>query len=304
MDTYQEFMNLQQKYLAKQAMLEQEYLSVLKQTGYPVSPEELGSILIQRLITRMENEELPAGKSAMSINKAPIEGCEISQELASSVLDRNIIQQLGDEIEYNGAGSFIICAGKNDLPKNLGMSRVIVNNIDEKRRPAEASAWLTGECLQKAPSSAAYAPPGYIAQYTLKNGVNLYTRGHLIAATFGNVNGEWNAKTNNHLNIVTQTQWANQSSTASNKGQAYYEKILRNILATGGVVNYRVRPLYSSNAKIPSGNQLMARWFSFDDSGRPVNEESFNVFVPNVQNGWEIDYSSGQARKSRKKQVS
>lgn len=304
MDTYQEFMNLQQKYLAKQAMLEQEYLSVLKQTGYPVSPEELGSILIQRLITRMENEELPAGKSAMSINKAPIEGCEISQELASSVLDRNIIQQLGDEIEYNGAGSFIICDGRNDLPKNLGMSRVIVNNIDEKRRPAEASAWLTGECLQKAPSSAAYAPPGYIAQYTLKNGVNLYTRGHLIAATFGNVNGEWNAKTNNHLNIVTQTQWANQSSTASNKGQAYYEKILRNILATGGVVNYRVRPLYSSNAKIPSGNQLMARWFSFDDSGRPVNEESFNVFVPNVQNGWEIDYASGQARKSRKKLAS
>lgn len=304
MDTYQEFMNLQQKYLAKQAMLEQEYLSVLKQTGYPVSPEELGSILIQRLITKMENEELPAGKSAMSINKAPIEGCEISQELASSVLDRNIIQQLGDEIEYNGAGSFIICDGRNDMPKNLGMSRVIVNNIDEKRRPAEASAWLTGECLQKAPSSAAYAPPGYIAQYTLKNGVNLYTRGHLIAATFGNVNGEWNAKTNNHLNIVTQTQWANQSSTASNKGQAYYEKILRNILATGGVVNYRVRPLYSGKNKIPSGNQLMARWFSFDDSGRPVNEESFNVFVPNVQNGWEIDYASGQARKVRKKQAS
>lgn len=304
MDTYQEFMNLQQKYLAKQAMLEQEYLSVLKQTGYPVSPEELGSILIQRLITRMENEEIPAGKSAMSINKAPIEGCEISQELASSVLDRNIIQQLGDEIEYNGAGSFIICDGRNDLPKNLGMSRVIVNNIDEKRRPAEASAWLTGECLQKAPSSAAYAPPGYIAQYTLKNGVNLYTRGHLIAATFGNVNGEWNAKTNNHLNIVTQTQWANQSSTASNKGQAYYEKILRTILATGGVVNYRVRPLYSGKNKIPSGNQLMARWFSFDDSGRPVNEESFNVFVPNVQNGWEIDYASGQARKVRKKQAS
>ncbi|WP_334117259.1 DNA/RNA non-specific endonuclease [Ligilactobacillus sp.] len=304
MDTYQEFMNLQQKYLAKQAMLEQEYLSVLKQTGYPVSPEELGSILIQRLITKMENEELPAGKSAMSINKAPIEGCEISQELASSVLDRNIIQQLGDEIEYNGAGSFIICDGRNDMPKNLGMSRVIVNNIDEKRRPAEASAWLTGECLQKAPSSAAYAPPGYIAQYTLKNDVNLYTRGHLIAATFGNVNGEWNAKTNNHLNIVTQTQWANQSSTASNKGQAYYEKILRNILATGGVVNYRVRPLYSGKNKIPSGNQLMARWFSFDDSGRPVNEESFNVFVPNVQNGWEIDYASGQARKVRKKQAS
>lgn len=303
MNTYHEFMNLQQKYLTKQAMLEQEYLSVLKQTGYPVSPEELGSILIQRLITKMENEELPAGKSAMPINKATIEGCEVSKDLASSVLTKKIMKQLGDRIEYNGAGSFIICDGKNDLPKNLGMSRIIVNNIDEKRRPAEASAWLTEECLQKSPSSAAYAPPGYLAQYTLKNGVNLYTRGHLIAATFGNVNGTWNAKTNNQLNIVTQTQWANQSSTENNKGQAYYEKILRTILANGGVVNYRVRPLYSDNDKIPSGNQLMARWFSFDDSGRPVDEDSFNVFVPNVQNGWEIDYASGQARKV-KKQVS
>lgn len=207
MNTYHEFMNLQQKYLTKQAMLEQEYLSVLKQTGYPVSPEELGSILIQRLITKMENEELPAGKSAVPINRATIEGCEVSKDLASSVLTKKIMKQLGDRIEYNGAGSFIICDGKNDLPKNLGMSRIIVNNIDEKRRPAEASAWLTEECLQKSPSSAAYAPPGYLAQYTLKNGVNLYTRGHLIAATFGNVNGTWNAKTNNQLNIVTQTQW-------------------------------------------------------------------------------------------------
>lgn len=127
----------------------------------------------------MENEELPAGKSAVPINRATIEGCEVSKDLASSVLTKKIMKQLGDRIEYNGAGSFIICDGKNDLPKNLGMSRIIVNNIDEKRRPAEASAWLTEECLQKSPSSAAYAPPGYLAQYTLKNGVNLYTRGHL-----------------------------------------------------------------------------------------------------------------------------
>ena len=112
MNTYHEFMNLQQKYLTKQAMLEQEYLSVLKQTGYPVSPEELGSILIQRLITKMENEELPAGKSAVPINRATIEGCEVSKDLASSVLTKKIMKQLGDRIEYNGAGSFIICDGK------------------------------------------------------------------------------------------------------------------------------------------------------------------------------------------------
>ena len=60
---------------------------------------------------------------------------------------------------------------------------------------------------------------------------------------------------------------------------------------TGNHVLYRVTPIYDGDNLLASG--VVMEGYSVEDSGKGIK---FNVYVYNVQDGIEIDYSNGDSK--------
>lgn len=184
---FSSFKKSQLAYLEKKNRVEQEYLDVIRKNNYPISPKQLDEYLSDEIAPSEDNE---ITEESFNINENEYDECNVSFDLAFSVIDAEIMGQLGKKIDYNGAGSFIIQNNQNSLKPNLGKANIIVNNVDQSGRPIEAEAWLTSSCIHKVSNTMSnYAPPGYNPQYMLKSNEKLYTRGHLIAAMFGGIDG-------------------------------------------------------------------------------------------------------------------
>lgn len=110
--------------------------------------------------------------------------------------------------------------------------------------------------------------------------VTLYNRSHLVAWMFS---GDAGSKEN----LVTGTRAMNspgmQDFETKISDVLYYRKLH---------VRYQVTPIYQGNELLPRGVQLMAK--SVEDKGRACD---INVYVFNVQPGYDIDYTTGQGRR-------
>ncbi|GAX46918.1 DNA/RNA non-specific endonuclease [Pseudolactococcus reticulitermitis] len=112
--------------------------------------------------------------------------------------------------------------------------------------------------------------------------VTLYNRSHLVAWMFS---GDAGSKEN----LVTGTRAMNSPGMQDFETQIsdvlYYKKLH---------VRYQVTPVYQGKELLPRGVQLMAK--SIEDDGKACD---INVYIFNVQPGYQIDYLTGVGQKMK-----
>lgn len=136
--------------------------------------------------------------------------------------------------------------------------------------------------------SISYKPTGWIQYlYGENNKYHLYERCHLIAWQLGNEN-------NNRQNLITGTS---QMNTA----MIEYENLVANWIKQNNKqgkdfhVLYRVTPIYENENKLATGVEIEAK--SVEEDG-----VSFNRFIYNVQDNFEINYRTGEAKLTNNKE--
>lgn len=218
----------------------------------------------------------------------------------------NVKKQLtagGAKLSYNSRGAINIMGGPQLNTKVSSAPYVQLPHRNPQhgdRLEGSARAWLNHSSRQyqnrqtTGNGRGSFKPVGFIQRMNLNPGMSglthLYDRGHLIAyAIAGNVRG-FDASESNPNNIVTQTAWANEARGVgpAGTGQNYYEGIVRQKLDQNDQIMYQVTPIYDSPKDIiPRGIHLQAA---------NKYEQLFNVYVPNAQNGVEIDYHTGHSK--------
>jgi len=166
-----------------------------------------------------------------------------------------------------------------------------LSSLDWLGRPQVANALLNQKLMPpsqkyKARERLTIKTPGY---HAIKTGTNntdwLYNRSHLIGYQFTGLNNE--AK-----NLITGTRQLNADSRVNAKSMVNYETEVADYLhqSKDNYVRYQVTPIYKNIELVPRGVHMMAQ--SNDGTLK------FNIYVFNVQDGWQINYLNGKAKRS------
>lgn len=129
------------------------------------------------------------------------------------------------------------------------------------------------------------------------NGEMILNRGHIIAYSLSkgiSTNGTYDPKQqsgdqNNPNNLFTQTAFCNQEL------QTVYETKVRQALEQDKQVIYEVQPIFQGRDLMPYGVHMQA--ISTDKS------LNFNVFIYNVQPGFDFNYATGESTADPQMQV-
>ena len=186
-------------------------------------------------------------------------------------------------LEYDGRDQVIEVNG--DVPtfneKDLALlkgSWQEFSEIDFLNRVGPANAMLNEDLFPTEDRESLYIKPTGWKQKKLANGQWLYNRSHLIGFQLTGEN-------NNIRNLMTGTRSLNSPHMLRFENDiAYYLK------ETGNHDRYLVEPIFREQELVARGIHLMAQ--SVEDNGL-----SFNVYIHNIQEGYEINYQDGSSKK-------
>jgi len=191
---------------------------------------------------------------------------------------------IGEIPPYNGQNYIIINNNKPNFEESdyTETSFEKYSDLDYLGRAKTAFANVSKETMpiEKRGSIGMIKPSGWhTVKYDIVDGKYLYNRCHLIGYQLTGENA-------NEKNLITCTRQMNT------KGMLQFEnQVADYIKETNNHVLYRVTPIYEDNNLVTTGVQIEAS--SVEDKGKSI---SFNVFVYNVQDGIEIDYTNGESK--------
>lgn len=154
------------------------------------------------------------------------------------------------------------------------------SDLDAKNRVGQADAMLGYDLMpkQKREDISHVYPTGW-RQKKMTNGEFLYNRSHLIAHQLTGENANWK-------NLFTGTEMMNQEYMTQ-----YEQPVANYIKQTKHHVRYQVKPIFIGDELVCRGVQMQAK--SIED-----DQISYNVFIYNVEEGYQINYLTGQATKA------
>ena len=162
-------------------------------------------------------------------------------------------------------------------------------DLDFLNRVGVAEAMLGQELMptKKREDISNVTPTGWKNKKITFNGKSdyLYNRSHLIAFELSGENA-------NVKNLFTGTRALNANFEDEKTSMVYYENLIADyIKETNHHVRYRVTPLFKNVELVCRGVRLEAQ--SIED-----DTISFDVYIFNVQPGYDIDYLTGSSQKS------
>lgn len=123
-------------------------------------------------------------------------------------------------------------------------------------------------------------PSGWhTVKYDIVNGKYLYNRCHLIGYQLTGENA-------NEKNLITCTRETNTGIMLD-----YENMVADYINETKNHVLYRVTPIFQDKDLVAKG--ILMEGLSLEDSGKGIK---FNIYIYNVQEGIEIDYTTGDSK--------
>lgn len=164
------------------------------------------------------------------------------------------------------------------------------SNLDFLNRVGVAEAMLGKDLMPTSEREdiSSVKPTGWKNKKIMFNGKQdfLYNRSHLIGFQLSGENA-------NVKNLFTGTRALNANFKDEKSSMVYYENLVASyIKKTNHHVRYRVTPIFKSVELVTRGIRLEAQ--SIED-----DTLSFDVYIFNIQPGYEIYYLTGTSKKSQ-----
>lgn len=209
----------------------------------------------------------------------------------NNAVDQDAYKQLTQLTFSSGSAPVVqVNGGKSTLTASTWQSSHIdYGNLDRLNRTTTATASLSKDNLGKSEGrpSQEWTPTGW--HYNRSGQTEIYNRGHLIAYTLTfNINSDGKyeqgaeGSSDNPKNLATQSAYSNQVL------MQIYEGKVRQALVDGKQVIYQVTTVFRGDELMPRGY-----WAQAISTDGTVN---FNVYIYNVQPGYQFNYTDGSAQ--------
>lgn len=202
--------------------------------------------------------------------------------------DNKVSYTMSNVPSYNGKDYITINNGNPSFSDSLKNTKSFekYSKLDSLGRCGVATANIGFDLMptEKRGRIGMIKPSGWhtVRYDDLVEGKYLYNRCHLIGYQLTGENA-------NPQNLITCTRYMNAVSMLE-----FENKVANYVKNTKNHVLYRVTPVFENDNLLATGVQMEA--YSVEDEGKGIK---FNIFVYNIQKGIDIDYKTGDSKRSK-----